>query len=556
MTATATGRPATARGDAGAAPGPTRSLAGTGTLVRFALRRDRVRIPAWIGGITFFALLSAASFVTTYPDLESRAAVAQTLDLPAMVALVGPNYAGADYDYGAMVAHQMLVMTAVVVGLMSVLLVVRHTRAEEESGRAELARAAVVGHHAPLAAAVVVVAGVNVVLAVLLGLALAGSGIETVDLGSSLVFGAALGAVGIAFAGVAAVTAQVTGHTRGASGLALAVLGLAYALRAVGDVGAGVLTWFSPIGWAQESRAYVDDRLWPLALCLALGVGLAVVGAALSTRRDVGAGLRAPRPGRAHASAALGTPLGSAVRLQRANLIGWSVAATLLGAMYGSVLGGAEDMLAEIAAVEELLPGVDGAALTDSFVAMVVVVLAMICTVQSVQAVLRLRTEETSGRAEPLLATAVSRGRWAAGHLAVAFGGGVLVLGAAGLGLGVAGAASLGDAAVVGQALGAAMAHVPAVWFTAAVAMALHGLAPRLAPVTWAVLAWSFFTVYLGGFLQLPAWLADLAPFGHVPALPVEELRVLPLVVLLALAAVLTLAGLVGLGRRDLQSTA
>ena len=41
---------------------------------------------------------------------------------------------------------------------MSILLVVRHTRADEETGRAELVGAGVVGRHAPLAAALVVAA--------------------------------------------------------------------------------------------------------------------------------------------------------------------------------------------------------------------------------------------------------------------------------------------------------------------------------------------------------------------------------------------------------------
>ena len=38
---------------------------------------------------------------------------------------------------------------------MAILLVVRHTRAEEETGRAELVGAGVVGRHAPLAAALI-----------------------------------------------------------------------------------------------------------------------------------------------------------------------------------------------------------------------------------------------------------------------------------------------------------------------------------------------------------------------------------------------------------------
>ncbi len=538
----------------GAARGGT--LTGTGTLIRLILRRDRVRIPVWLAAITFFTLSTVASSTETYPTAADRRAIASTMDLPAMVAMVGPNYAGVEnYTYGAMFAHQMVAMTAVVVGLMSVLLFVRHTRAEEASGRAHLVRATVVGRHAATAATLVVAIGVNVVLALLLAGPLAGSGVDTIDAGGSLLFGAALAAVGIVFTGVAAVTVQITEHARGASGMALAVLGAAYVVRAVGDVGSGTLTWLSPIGWAQETRAYVDDRWWPLLLAVATTVVLVAVGAALGTRRDVGAGLRAPRAGAASASDALTTTVGHALRLQRASLIGWSVALVLLGISYGSVLAGAEDMLGELAAMEDLLPDVGGD-LTTSFISMIVTVLAMIAAIQAVQAVLRLRTEEGDGRAEPLLATALSRPRWAAGHLAVALVGGALVTVLGGLGMGVAGALATDDGGLVWEALGASLAYVPTVWVTVGVTLALFGLVPRAALAAWAVVVYSFVVVYLGGILQFPDWMTNLSPFGHVPQLPGAELEVPPLVAPTGVAALLIAIGLAGLRRRDLRAPA
>lgn len=539
------------------APSSTGSdtFAGTGTLVRLILRRDRIRIPAWIGAITLFTVGSAASFPATYPTAGDRQAIAATMDLPAMVAMVGPNYAGAqDYTYGAMVSHQMLVMTAVVVGLMSVLLLVRHTRDEEESGRSELVRATVVGRHAQMAAALTVVAAVNVVLGLLVAVSLAGSGTDTVTWSGSLLFGAALAAVGLVFAGVTTVTVQITEHARGASGMALAVLGAAYVLRAVSDIGEGTLTWLSPLGWAQQTRAYVDGRWWPLLLAVAATATLVVVASVLSTRRDVGAGLRAPRHGSPTGSAVLASSLGHALRLQRASLIGWGVGLLLLGVSYGSILSGAEEMLGDLEVMEEMLPDVSGADLTESFVSTILSVLAMVASIHAVLAVFRLRSEESSGRAEPLLATAMSRPRWAAGHVTIALVGSAAVLLLAGLGLGVAGAMATGDAGLLARVLGAALAYVPAVWVTVGVAVALYGLLPRVATAAWIVVVYSFVVVYLGGILRFPDRMRDLSPFGHVPQLPAAEFTIRPLLGLTVLAAALTGAGLVGLRRRDLRT--
>ena len=58
----------------------------------------------------------------------------------------------------------------VVVALMGMFLVGRHTRADEEDGRTELVRATVVGRNAPVTAVLVVAAGAFTVLGALITL--------------------------------------------------------------------------------------------------------------------------------------------------------------------------------------------------------------------------------------------------------------------------------------------------------------------------------------------------------------------------------------------------
>ncbi|SNR35085.1 ABC-2 type transport system permease protein [Haloechinothrix alba] len=540
--------PAAARG------GDRRPLAGVGALARFALRRDRIRIPAWIAGLTLGSVVNLVSFEDLYPTEADREAVAETMNTPAGLAMTGPAEYLRDYTAGAMMGHQLLGFTALLAALMSVLMVVRHTRAEEESGRAELVRATVVGRHAHMAAALGVVIVTNLVLAVVLAGALAGTGGTGVTATGSLLYGLAHAAVGIVFAGIAAVTVQITEHSRGASGMGLAAIAVAYALRAAGDIGEGGLSWLSPIGWAQATRVYVDDRWWPLLVAAAAAAALVTAGVLLSTRRDVGAGLRRPRQGRGYASVALGHPIGLAVRLHRGLLIGFAAALALLGTMYGSILSEVEDMLAGVEMLEEALAEMGGASIVESFVSMVMVVLAVIASVYVVLAALRPRAEESDGRAEPVLATAVSRARWLAGHVVVGMLGGVVVLAAGGLGLGLAGALALRDSAVLTDAMGAALAYAPALWLTGGLAVALFGLAPRLATLTWVVPVYGFVVSYLGGLLQFPEWMNNLSPFGHVPDLPAEELSVLPLLLLTAIAAGLALLGLTAFRQRDLQT--
>ncbi|MDN3268233.1 ABC transporter permease [Streptomyces sp. MA15] len=543
------------------APAPTgpvtggNTLAGTRTLIRFALRRDRVRLPVWVLALSLGTLATANSFRTLYDDPQERASAVRSMDSPAGLAMSGPRHYLDDYGFGSMLSHQMLGFTAVLVGLMSVLIVTRHTRAEEETGRAELVRSAVVGRHAHLAAALSAAVLANLALALLLALGLAGLGLEGVDPAGSLLYGLAHAAVGLVFAAVAAVTAQITAHARGASGTALAVVGVAYVLRAAGDSGENdALSWLSPIGWVQRSYPYVDDRWWPLLLCLVLAAALAATGFVLSTRRDVGAGLRPERLGPPTASAALTTPSGFALRLHRGMLAGFGAGLFLMGAMYGSILGDAEDMLKDIDQVQEALERIGGAGVAESFASMVMVVLAVVAAVYVVMAALRPRSEETAGRAEPLLATGLSRTRWAGGHLAVAMGGGTFVLLLAGLGFGVAGAASTGDGGLLPELVGAALAYAPALWVTIGVAVVLFGWFPRASAAAWAVPVYAFVVGYLGEILRFPDWMKNLSPFGHVPRLPAADLDLTPLLLLTLVAAGLVWLGLAGFRRRDLDT--
>ncbi|WP_026402597.1 ABC transporter permease [Actinomadura rifamycini] len=547
MTAAAAGA---ATAGAAAAGGP---LTGTGTLARFMLRRDRVRIPVWLLALALGTAVTASNLAATYPTAADRRSRAELVDGPAGAAFSGPGHGLGDYTYGAMLANEMLGFVAVFAGLMSVLLLVRHTRAEEEAGRAELVRAGVVGRHAPLAAAVLVVGGANVALGALTAVVLGGSGIESLTWPGSLLFGAALTAAGLVFTGAAAVTAQLTEYGRAAGGLAGAFLAAAYTLRAVGDMGGGALSWLSPIGWAQAARAYVDGRWWPLGLCLLAAGGLLAAAFALAARRDVGAGLLPPRPGPRTAAASLGTPLGLALRLQRTGLLWWAVSMAALGAVYGAFAGDVRDAIAGNATLQEWVGSLPGSSPADRFVSVITSMLAAVCGVQVVSAMQRPRTEETTGRAEPVLAAAVSRTRWLAGHVAVALAGGVLVLLLTGLGAGAAAALSVGDAGLLPGTVGAALAHAPAVWVAGGAAVALFGLAPRAMPAAWAVVVYGVFVTTFGGLLRLPGWMTDLSPFGHVPQLPGADLTWTPLAGLTLVAAALVAAGFAGFRRRDLD---
>jgi len=432
---------------------------------------------------------------------------------------------------------------------MGMFLVGRHTRADEESERTELLRATVLGRNAPVTAVLVVAAGAFTVLGGLITLSMLS---QDLPAAGSVLYGAAMGAFGLLFACVTAVTVQVTEHNRTALGFAGVVLAASYLLRAVGDVGDGTLSWASPMGWAQAARPYAGERWWTLLLLAAAAIVCVAVAFSLLGVRDLGGGLMPPRPGPPVASAALvGSPLGLPFRLQRAGVAAWTVGLGLAGVSYGSVGQDVHDLIGNNSAFEDIIAQ-GGGSLTDAFFRTALLMMALIAGGFAISSTLRLRSEETGGRAEPVLAAALGRTRWVTSYVAVALAGSLALMLAAGLGMGLTYGVAVGDVGgQVGSLVGAAVAFVPALWVLVGVTLVLFGFAPRATAAAWAALAACFVIGLFAELFDLPGWVVDLSPFQHVPAMPAQGFALGPVLALTAVAAGLIAAGVLGFRRRD-----
>jgi ABC-2 type transport system permease protein len=283
----------------------------------------------------------------------------------------------------------------------------------------------------------------------------------------------------------------------------------------------------------------------------ALTVALAVV---LLDRRDLGSGLVQPRPGPSRAGRGLGTPLGLAWRLHRASFLAWLsgfvVLALVLGNMASDLGGlldspGARDLMTRMGGVQGL---------TDAFLSTEIGAGGVVAAAYGVQAVLRLRAEESALRAEPVLATGVTRSAWFTSHVLVALATSATLMLAMGFCAGLAHGARIGDVlGTVVTMVGAGLARVPAVWVVTGLAAAIYGLLPRATVAAWVALVAFLVVGELGPLMRMPRWVLDTSPFAHVPSLPGGAVAWAPTVWLLLVAALLLAAGMAGFRRRDLD---
>ena len=531
---------------------PTSASAFTGTpgMLRLYLRRDRIVLPLWVLLLsTPLATVYIGGIEKVYPDQAARAGfAAMIMASPAQRALYGNIYnnsLGATGIWKAGMFH-------LLIGVAVILTVVRHTRADEETGRAELIDSTSVGRYAGLSAALLLCFGASLITGAIGAAGLLGTDVPAAG---SLAFGAALACSGLVFTAVAAVTAQLSTSARFARGAAFAVLGTAFALRAVGDAGWAALSWLSPLGWSLQVRPYAGDRWWVLLLHLSATVLLTAVAYRLLATRDVGAGLIAERPGPASASPLLGNTFGLSWRLDRSALVLWTAGLGLYGLLIGSVVHGIGDELSGGTARDMVVRMGGSTVVEQAFVTASFSMLGMVAAAFAISLTLRLHQEEAGQRAETLLSGSVSRSGWLTSHLILALTGSALAIVSAGVVAGL----SYGNAAhdiggKLATVVGTALVQLPAVWLPAAITVALFGLMPRFSAVAWGVLV-GFVALHLVGELSgFPQWVLDLEPFAHIPPISGNAFAPIPLLVLLALDAALVALGVLAFRRRDVQT--
>ncbi|MCU1402279.1 MAG: hypothetical protein JWM70_603 [Microbacteriaceae bacterium] len=536
---------------------------GIGTLLRMRLRLDRWQLFSWVVGIGLVMLLTVVAVGREYStDTEREAVLRLALTNPALLALRG---APQNPSSGAFLAFQILAFMAMLAALMNTFLAVRHSRADEESGRAELISATSAGRVSPTIATAIEGTIANILVTVVVTLVLLGNGL---DPAGSTLFGLGVGGTGLAFLGVGLLSSQVFSTSRGANGWAASLAGVAYLLRGIGDAtgtqGADGLTttsgwesWLSPLGWAQQMLPFAGDVSWPVFLDLALAVVLFLATLALQSVRDTGAGVVPARSGRATASGALGGQLGLAWRLQRSSIIGWGIGAVLIALFAGSLGPASIDAVknnpAVTAVIASLVLGGTGAML-KIFVAAMMGIVGLIVAGCVLQVVMRLRQDEAAGTAELVMATRVSRIRWFASYLIVGVVAAAVILLLSGVMTGAMLAAA-GDQSLFGETVAAAVVQLPAVLVYLAVLGLVFSLVPRATiAVGWALLAVGTFVGTFGGIMGLPTWVRSVAPSTHTPAIPLPNPDWSGVWWMLVVSVIAVALAFVAVRRRDLAT--
>lgn len=528
---------------------------GTGTLFRLFLHRDRFLLPLWILLPVILGLTVAATF-TAMADQGMQSVLTEFNNDPLVSAVLGPVMS---MDLSGAIVWRGSSQMALVLGIGSLLTVIRHTRRDEETGRSELIRAYVTGPYASLTAALLLACVLNLAAGLLIALSIIALGGVS---GGSFLLGATMSAVGCFFAGTGALGVQLRESSGTARGIGVAAIGLGIAMMILNNLGGGytILKWITPMAWQRVSKPFAGNYGWSLLYFAAFAAVPVLIAYVLSARRDLGAGVLWTRPGRPEAAPGFSGSLALAWRLHKRNFIGWLAGTVLYIVVFSAFSPG----LSKSGGISGWLSGLGGtdwtneAGLGYAFISIGIYLVSLFVAVYAMTAILYLKKEEVEGRVEMLVDKRVSRIRWMSSHLIVA----ALCSAALLLAMGVAGGLAYGLAA---GDLSNGFRHVfcmnvskiPPVWVLAGVTALLYGLWPRMTALGWVVWV-SFSMLELTWEAQIIDWsLMRVSPFAYAHyTVDITNLPLLPLFWLLCLFALLTGIGLFGFKNRDILTKA
>ncbi len=520
------------------------------------LRRDWLKLLIWTVALSLFAGGFAKSLYEMYgKDPAGLVTMYETMKNPAMIAMLGPTLATAKtYSIGAMYAQEMILFTALVFAIVSIMHVISRTRKEEDDGITELIRSFQVGRLANTTAIVLEMFLLHVVIIAFSTILLQVQNIPGLSFSSNLLYSASLGAQGFLWAMIALIFVQLAAGAGGARGLSFLTIGFFYILRMGTDMSAPDASWFNPLGWSYLVNVYVSDDWFPIVIAFVVSIVFLVISYMLEQARDMGAGYLPERSGRDHAKERLLSLPGLVLRLQKTFIISWLFSLFIAGAMYGSIFGDMDDFVSDNEIMKQMFLHNANYTIQEQFMSVLFVILSLLTTIFIIGSLMKLMNEEKKGRWDQLYATKISRAKFYWYHVIMTFLLGVIGQFAAILGLYLAQRSVMDTPLSLWEVSKSGIIWLPAIFFFIGILAVLIGWLPRFTVVIWGYLIFAFFISYFGQMMDIPEFVTKLDVFSYIPKVPVEEWKWGAIILIKLIALLLIVIGFIGYKKRDLVS--
>lgn len=530
----------------------------SGFLTRFYLRRDWLRIFFWILGLAGLMGAAAAKFDGLYGTEKALNSIAETLKTPAMVSLFGPFSDAVKTNPAIIYAAEMMVFMGLFAAMMNIYFAVRNTRAEEDSGVAELVRAHAIGKQSQLLAATLELIVINLLAGIIEAAGLQAANMTGSTVEGDWLFGLGLAAFGLMFGAFSLLIAQLVSSGRAATMSSYLLLGVLFIARMGTDVKNTDYTWYTIFGWIEKLSIYVDNNWAPIILMLGAAVVTGGIAFLVNGTRDVGAGVFPQRSGRKRASVFLAGPLSLVARLERTSIIVWLISMPILGASYGSIFGTVGDLMKTNPALTKLMgtAAVNQAAraVILSFAGKLSIIVALVATIPALITLLKINGDEKKGYLEQIHAHGISRFKIFGSYTLVGLLTGSIGLFLGIIGMGAAGNTTMKHPIALTRFLRGFVGYWPALLVIVGITLIIVAYLPRIQQFVWILPIYGLFSLYLGPMMDLPKWMTKITPYGWINNVPTAHINWGTFSWMTALGLALIVLAYVGYRRRDLTT--
>ncbi|CAH0417302.1 hypothetical protein KAR50_08380 [Periweissella fabaria] len=497
-----------------------------GLLIKLNLKRDCIKITLWIGIITILIIGIANKFSTIYSNQAALDTIVTTLKSPAMVAIIG-RFSG-PATLANVFGNELLTFMALLCSIFNILTIIKNTRGDEDANITELLIARNVGRLAPTMSSVVELLITDMLLVILVGSGLSVINLAGNNITGNWLFGIGIGIMGLVMGLLAVIMAQIFSNAVNASIASFLILGCMYVGRMITDNFAVKWSWLFPIGWLGKLGIYHENNWWPILFLVLLALVFLWLAFRLIQIRDIGSGLVAPKESQARANRFLQGEFSLLGRLLAPMIVIWAGALLVLGSAYGAVF----NSVGNIAKANPTIAKLIGTAavktanlnLTRHFLALIIVVIAIIATIPALQIINRLVTDQHKGYIELVATRAVSRTKIWVSYIGWSLLSGTVIFSMGTIGLAVTAQTTMRVPLSWHDFMVCFFGYLIAMLLIISSAVVLTSWIPRWRILMWGWLGFSFYVVYLGKLLNVPHWVVKASPFGMLGQLPLNKI--------------------------------
>lgn len=517
--------------------------------LKFLIKRERNYLIIYILVISFLILSQAVSFSDLYSSVAKREAGAISMNNPAMVAMLGPVYRDkGSYTLGALLSNQTILYTAILSAIVNIILTIRNTKSDEESGRLELLKSRPIGRLSNYFSLIIMISLVNLLMFLLLGGGLSLLNIKGINLSGSLLFGAITSIFGFFFGSLSLLFSNLFESSRSVYSITFLTLGLFYIVRAIGDINKSKLSLLSPLGWVLKSRAYTGNNWNYSMLLLLLSFFIIIIALYLYYTRDLGDYLLKIGNFKTKNSLLLNTPTGLVFKLLKSSFIVWLLFIFVIGLSYGYLLSDVGDFMDSIS---YLISNPNNKDYIRQFIAAIFPLLSCICIIPVVLTVRLSIVEEFSGRLETLLSKKVSKIFPLGNVLIISIIQSILILLVFSFGFWISGNSVLNENLSYNMIFRASFMYLPIFWLFISITAFFVAYFPRKSDLVWGYYALSIFLMLFGSTLDLPDLIIKISPFNWLTNYPIKSIDYVALYEIAITSMILILISCVGYKLRD-----